>query len=117
MKLSKPKKVQSSYGYGHHRINVSDEIKSSHACIMMGIPQDSNPHEVSVCVEMLNKVRGPLWKSIRESGLAYAITMCMDFSSNEVVLMLHDCGDVIKALSTIRNTIVSFGSSNRIECV
>ena len=84
---------------------------------MMGIPQDSNPHEVSVCVEMLNKVRGPLWKCIRESGLAYAITMCTDFSSNEVVLMLHDCGDVIKALSTIRNTIVSFGSSNRIECV
>ena len=94
---------------------MSDEIKSSHACIMMGIPQDSNPHDVSVCVEMLNKVRGPLWKSIRESGLAYAITMCMDYTSNEVVLMLHDCGDVIKALSTIRNAIVSYESSNIIE--
>ena len=62
-------------------------------------------------MEILSKVRGPLWRNIRESGLAYAITMFMDFTANEVVLMLHDCGDVIKALSMIRNAIVS-GQSN-----
>ena len=108
MQASKPKNVKSNYGYGHHRINVSDEIKSSHACIMMGIPQDLNPHEVAICVEILNKVKGLLWKNIRDAGLAYGASISMDLSSNEIVIMLHDCGDVIKALSTIRNTIVSW---------
>ena len=109
-KIGNPSYSESNYGFGHHRINVSDEIMSSHACIMMGIPQDLNPHEVAICVEMLNKVKGLLWKSIRDAGLAYAVSMSMDFSANEVVLMLHDCGDVIKALSTIRNTMVIRGN-------
>ena len=74
---------------------------------MMGIPQDSNPPEIAICVEILNKVKGLLWENIRETGLAYGASITMDFSSNEIVIMLHDCGDVIKTLSTIRNTIVS----------
>jgi len=73
----------------------------------MGIPQDSNPHEVAICVEILNKVKGLLWKNVRDAGLAYGFSISMDYSCNEIVIMLHDCGDVIKALSVIRNTIVS----------
>ena len=42
------------YGYGHHRINVTDEIKNGHACIMMSFPENI-PIEINyVLVEIMN---------------------------------------------------------------
>ena len=42
------------YGYGHHRINVTDEIQNGHACIMMSFPENI-PIEINyVLVEIMN---------------------------------------------------------------
>lgn len=51
--------------------------------------------------------QGPLWTAIRNQGLAYSCTMQTDLSENEVVLLLQDCADVIKALASIKQILVS----------
>lgn len=42
------------YGYGHHRINVTDDLQTSHACIMMGIPDDIPIEIIHVFTEIFN---------------------------------------------------------------
>lgn len=42
--------------------------------------------------------------------MAYAISLHLDQNHREFVILLHDSGDVIKALATVRQTIEEFSS-------
>ena len=42
------------YGYGHHRINVTDEIQNGHACTMMSFPENIPIGINYVLVEIMN---------------------------------------------------------------
>ena len=43
------------YGYGHHRINVTEDLQNSHACVMMSIPEDIPIEITHVFVEIMNQ--------------------------------------------------------------
>ena len=45
------------YGYGHHRINVTEELQNSHACIMMNIPNEMPIEHAQVISEIMNSGR------------------------------------------------------------
>ena len=46
-----------NYGYGHHRINVTEELQNSHACIMMNIPNEMPIEHAQVISEIMNSGR------------------------------------------------------------
>merc|ERR1712150_191251 len=91
------------YGYGHHRINVTDEIQNGHACIMMSFPENI-PIEINyVLVEIMNLgIEGTIWRIIRDQGLAYSCTISIDPNHQEIIFLLQDCGDVINTLHLIQ---------------
>ena len=107
---SKVKKAE-PYGYGHHRVNVSDEIQSSHSCLMMQAPSEMTFWQAEVMVKILNRGgKGILWKSIRDQGLAYGATVHFDQVANEFVTFIHDSSDIINVMTTLREKIVSIKS-------
>ena len=91
-----------SYGYGHHRINVSENVQSSQACIMMNVPDKMSMIQVLLICEILNKF---VFCKIREQGLAYAVNVQVDFKAEEIVILLHDSTLVLNALSAIRDAV------------
>ena len=91
-----------SYGYGHHRINVSENVQSSQACIMMNVPDKMSMIQVYLICEILNKF---VLCKIREQGLAYAVNVQVDFKAEEIVILLHDSTLVLNALSAIRDAV------------
>lgn len=91
-----------SYGYGHHRINVSENVQSSQACIMMNVPDNMSIIQVYLICEILNKF---VLCKIREQGLAYAVNVQVDFKAEEIVILIHDSTLVLNALSAIRDAI------------
>ena len=102
----KTKRYQGSkakpYGYGHHRINVSENVQSSQACIMMKVPDKMTMIQACLICEILNKF---VLNKIREQGLAYAVNAQMDFKADEIVILVHDSTLVLNALSAIRDAI------------
>ena len=52
--LKEPKLHGTPYGYGHHRVNISDGIQSSHACIMTSFPKGMCVAAICLSVEILN---------------------------------------------------------------
>lgn len=54
----KEKTSGTPYGYGHHRVNISDGIQSSHACVMMSFPKGIDAAAISISVEILNASGG-----------------------------------------------------------
>ena len=96
-----PISVTKPYGYGHHRINVSENVQNSQACIFMDMPKMSLTQVLVIC-EILNKF---IFAKIRDQGLAYAVTVQVDYKADEIAILVHDSVLILNALSAIRDAV------------
>ena len=85
----RPSKAIQPFGYGHHRLNISEDMQSGHAFITMAFPEDVPVAHIGLFINILGKVnvskpKGRLHTGSEESHIAqncdHEIKMITKFS-------------------------------------